>query len=61
MYKPIYPYLFISAGTKATYTTADTFELTQHSLFKLKKYEGLVYSNEHKVAEIKQITHRYKR
>ena len=32
------------------------FRLAHHSLLKLKKYEGLVYHDEHTVAEIDEIT-----
>ena len=33
----------------------NTFKLAHHSLLKLKKYKGLVYNDEHEVAEISQI------
>ena len=34
----------------------DTFKLTHHNLLKLKKYEGLVYNDDHAIAEINYIT-----
>ena len=34
----------------------DAFELAHHGLLKLKKYEGLVYNDEHAIDEINQIT-----
>ena len=42
-------------GAKTINTLADAFELAHHSLFKLKKYEGLIYNDECEVAEINQI------
>ena len=44
------------AGTKTINTLADTCRLAHHNLLKLKKYEGLVYHDEHAIAEINQIT-----
>ena len=34
---------------------ADAFKLTHHSLLKLKRYKGLVYSKEQEIGEISQI------
>ena len=45
----------ILASAKAINTLAETFKLAHHSLLTLKKYEGLVYNEELKIGEIKQI------
>ena len=44
------------AGAKTISTLEDAFILTHHKLLKLKKYEGLVYNDEHAIAEINKIT-----
>ena len=44
------------AGTKTINTLADAFRLAHHSLLKLKKYEGLVYSEDQPIAEFNEIT-----
>ena len=43
------------AGAKTISTLADAYKLADHSL-KLKKYDGLVFNDEHIIAEINQIT-----
>ena len=42
-------------GAKTINVLVDTFKLPHHSLLKLKTYKGLVYSDEHEIAEINQI------
>ena len=37
-------------------TLADVFRLAHHSLLKLKKYEGIVYHDQHAIVEINEIT-----
>ena len=44
------------SGAKTISTLADIFWLAHQSLFKLKKYEGLVYNDEHAIIEINEIT-----
>ena len=44
------------AGAKTINTLADAFKLAYHSSLKLKKYDGLLYNDEHAIAEINQIT-----
>ena len=41
-------------------TLADIFILAHQILMKLKKYKGLLYSDEDEVSEINQITDRHK-
>ena len=43
------------AGKKTINMLAGTFKLAHYSLIKLKKYKGLVYNDEHEIAEINQI------
>ena len=45
------------AGTKMIYTLAYAFKLAHQSLFKLKKYNGLLYNDDHDISEINEITH----
>ena len=44
------------SGTMTISTLADAFRLAHHSLLKVQKYEGLMYNDEHAIAEITQIT-----
>ena len=48
------------AGAKTVHTLADTFKLAHQSLLKLKKYEGLLYNEEHEVSQIQQHSDMYK-
>ena len=43
------------AGTKTINTLADEFRPVYQSLLKFKKYEGLLYNEDHEVSEIQQL------